>query len=88
VPTAQDFLSDERYQNGVINVVIRCVAGRDILQSELGDKLITPGNPGSKVPYVRSYIARSSRMNAVMTTCVGLNIEEPSSVVISECSKF
>src|SRR6185369_16100383 len=34
----QNFLSDKRDHNGVINIVVSCVATRDIFQSKLGGK--------------------------------------------------
>ena len=38
VPAAQNFLPDKRDHDGVINIVVGCVAGRDIFKSKLGDK--------------------------------------------------
>ena len=47
----------------------------ETFESKLGDKAEDSGIVGSNMPYVRSYIVRSSRINASMTTSVGLNIE-------------
>ena len=38
VPAAQNFLPDKRDHDGVINIVVCGVAGRDIFKSKLGDK--------------------------------------------------
>ena len=40
---------------------------RDIFESKLGDKAEDFGIVGSNMPYVRSYIVRSSRINASIT---------------------
>ena len=37
------FLPDKRDHDGVIDIVVSGVAGRDIFKGKLGDKLITPG---------------------------------------------
>ena len=38
MPAAQNFLPDKRDHNGVINIVVGCVAGSNIFKSKLGDK--------------------------------------------------
>ena len=38
VPAAENFLPDKRDHNGMINIMVCCVAGRDIFKSELGDE--------------------------------------------------
>ena len=43
VPAAQNFLPDKRDHDGVINIVVCGVAGRDSFKSKLAAKLITPG---------------------------------------------
>ena len=43
VPAAQNFLPDECDHDGVVNIVVCGIAGRDIFKSKLCDKLITPG---------------------------------------------
>src|SRR5215831_6265381 len=38
MPATQNFLPDKRDHDGVINIVVSGVAGRDIFKSKLGDK--------------------------------------------------
>jgi hypothetical protein len=38
VPTTQNLLPDKCNHDGVINIVVGCVAGRNIFKSKLGDK--------------------------------------------------
>ena len=38
VPAAQNLLPDKRDHDGVINIVVCGIAGRDIFKSKLGDK--------------------------------------------------
>ena len=38
VPAAENFLPDKRDHDGVINIVVCCVAGRDVFKSKLRDK--------------------------------------------------
>ena len=42
MPAAQNVLTDKRDHDGVINVVLCSVAGRDIFKSKLGDKANHP----------------------------------------------
>jgi hypothetical protein len=42
VPAAQNFLSDKRDHDAVINIVVCGVAGRDIFKSKLGNKTDDP----------------------------------------------
>jgi hypothetical protein len=46
VPAAQNFLPDKRHHDGVINIVVCGVAGRDIFKSKLGDKAEHAGIAG------------------------------------------
>jgi hypothetical protein len=46
VPAAENFLPDKRDHDGVINVVVGCVAGRNIFESKLGDEANDAGIAG------------------------------------------
>ena len=46
MPAAQNFLSNKRDHDGVINIVVGGVASRDIFKSQLGDKVQNPGIAG------------------------------------------
>jgi hypothetical protein len=39
MPTAQNFLPNQRDHDGVINIVVDSVASRDIFESKLGSKV-------------------------------------------------
>ena len=50
MPTAQNFLSDQRHQDGMIDVVVGSVGISDIFKRERPTKPIMPGKLGSSTP--------------------------------------
>ena len=75
MPAAQNFLPNERDHDGVINIVVDSVAGRDIFESKLREQSL--GSRDSWALISRTFARtslRSSRINASITISVGLNI--------------